>query len=195
MCKTTKRTPVTIDANKMTNASLPALPSIRAKELERAASAINNESGDASAARSSSSSSAPSSESRGRMKTPQDSPRNYHSAIRGPGAHLTTEASSRDEYDRRRSEQLEAMHRKERLAFGGLPPLESSVACDAIHHYLVTTCSFLNSFIADVNAADEGIDHKLTVLEKQVALLESKVSSVPGLFPEKGNDDGNECMR
>ena len=78
---------------------------------------------------------------------------------------------------------------KERSVFGGLPPLESTVACDAIHHYLVTTCSFLNSFVADVNAANEGMDHKLTVLERQMALLESRLASVPGLFPEDLYDD------
>jgi hypothetical protein len=78
------------------------------------------------------------------------------------------------------------------MVFGGLPPLESSVACDAMHQYLVTTCSFLNSFIADVNAADEGIDHKLSVLEKQMALLESKVASVPNLFPEDGDRENRE---
>lgn len=82
------------------------------------------------------------------------------------------------------------MHKKEMSVFGGLPPLESSAACDAINHYLVTTCSFLNSFVADVNAANEGMDHKLTVLERQMALLESRLASVPGLFPEESSEVG-----
>lgn len=165
------------------SASLPTLPSIRAKELERAASA-KNEGSDAAAR---TSSSAPL-EIRGPI--PRLSPRNDDSAIRGDNA-ASTIAASRCEI-RRRSEQLEALHRKERMVFGGLPPLESSVACDAMHQYLVTTCSFLNSFIADVNAADEGIDHKLSVLEKQMALLESKVASVPNLFPEDGDRENRE---
>ncbi|KAL3761994.1 hypothetical protein ACHAW5_008218 [Stephanodiscus triporus] len=182
-----------------TSASLPTLPSIRAKELERAASA-KNESGDAAAWPTSSALS----ESRGPsidggLFPPRLPPQNNDPAIRGE--HAPSAAASSRVDNRRRSEQLEALQRKERMVFGGLPPLESSVACDAIHRCVVTTCSFLNSFIADVNAADEGIDHKLTVLEKQMALLESKVASVPDLFPtdgdrenrENGNDEKEAC--
>jgi hypothetical protein len=123
--------------------------------------------------------------------TPMDFPRIDHTTIRGYDARRSAaEASYRNENHRRRSEHLEAMHTKEMSVFGSLPPLESSVACDAIHHYLITTCSFLNSFVADVNAANEGMDQKLTVLERQMALLESRLASVPGLLPEDINDNG-----
>jgi hypothetical protein len=124
------------------------------------------------------------------MIAPTESHRSDRTKIRGIDVRSVAEASSyRNENDRRRYVHLEAMLAKERSVFGGLPPLESTVACDAIHHYLVTTCSFLNSFVADVNAANEGMDHKLTVLERQMALLESRLASVPGLFPEDLYDD------
>mmetsp|Transcript_4019 Transcript_4019/g.8483 ORF Transcript_4019/g.8483 Transcript_4019/m.8483 type:complete len:99 (-) Transcript_4019:53-349(-) len=76
------------------------------------------------------------------------------------------------------------LHQKEQKVFDQLPPLDPTVTCDAIHQYLSTTSQFLNSYIADANASLEGTSHKLSVLEKQMSLLESKLESIPGLFSE-----------
>jgi len=98
-------------------------------------------------------------------------------------------ASDPSQSEHQRSEQLATLHQKEQNVFSGLPPLESNVACNVIHQYISTTSSFLNSFIADTNASHGGIDHKLTVLEKQMALLESKIASIPDLMPEEKESD------
>jgi hypothetical protein len=180
---------MTYSSKGMTTSSstlLPTLPSVRAKELERAAllfasrndessSSGNDDEATATAAQISSATS---------EEIPllqSSSLPNHRSSIRNP---------DNDEQQHRvrcKAEELTALHEEECVVFGGHPPLDSSVACNTIHHYVVTTCSYLNSFIADVTAADDGIDHKLSVLEKQMALLESKLASVPGLFPEEGN--------
>ena len=166
---------------------LPTLPSVRAKELERAAllfASRNDESsssGNDDEATAAQTSSATSEDETRRILPLQSSLESSHSSIRNPD-------NAEQQYRVRcKAEELTALHEKECVVFGGHPPLDSSVACNTIHHYVVTTCSYLNSFIADVTAADDGIDHKLSVLEKQMALLESKLASVPGLFPEEGN--------
>ena len=160
-------------------AALPTLPSIRAKELESRASANNNNESSVDLAHTS---------------VPSQNERSEESAKRNeyvPSSNLGPSATSSTRFhsDAERSEQLAGMHEKEQKVFGGLPPLESNVACDAIHHYISTTSSFLNSFIADVNASHDGIDHKLTVLEKQMSMLESKISSMPDLFPDEDESD------
>ncbi len=160
--------------------ALPTLPSVRAKELESRASANNNESS---------------------VDLPHDkSILPSHNQRPGPSVKSneyipnsnlgSSEPSSiLFHSDAERSEKLTEIHEKEQKVFGGLPPLESNVACDAIHHYISTTSSFLNSFIADVSASHDGIDHKLTVLEKQMSMLESKISSMPDLFPDMDESD------
>lgn len=159
-----------------TSTLLPALPSVRAKELERAALLYAKESsssGNNDEATAAQTSSATSEDETRRTLPVQSVLESSHSAIRNPD----------------KAEQQYRERKAEELVFGGHPPLDSSVACNTIHHYVVTTCSYLNSFIADVTAADDGIDHKLSVLEKQMALLESKLASVPGLFPEAEDDE------
>lgn len=168
-----------------TSTLLPTLPSVRAKELERAALLFANDSsssGNNDEATAAQTSSATSDETRRILPVVQSSLESSHSsAMRNPD-------QAEQQYRERTAEELTALHEKECTVFGGHPPLDSSVACNTIHHYVVTTCSYLNSFIADVTAADDGIDHKLSVLEKQMALLESKLVSVPGLFPEAKDD-------
>lgn len=164
----------------MTSAALPTLPSIRAKELETVSHATDND------------------ESRPEdtVNLPVESSSGRSDSI--PSASLRSSSPSNDlsQSETQRSEHLATLHQKEQKVFSGLPPLESSVACNAIHQYISATSSFLNSFIADANASHEGVDHKLTVLEKQMALLESKIASMPDLFPEpeeKEGDHGDEA--
>ena len=160
----------------MTGAALPPLPSFREKELERTSAAIRTDEVDVADV------------SGDTPSTEQSATGNDPSALDStdlPPVELSIAPSL--SYAQR-SEQLDLLHRKERKVFGGLPPLESSVAYSVIHQYISTTGAFLNSFIADANACHEGIDHKLTVLEKQMALLESKIGSMPDVFPE---DDGS----
>lgn len=159
----------------MASAALPPLPSIRAKQLDRASAiAPTDKSGNA--------------ENLG--GAPADA---QSSAKNKPSASISTDfypiaPSSPSQSYAQRSKQLDVLHQKEQKVFGGLPPLESSVACNVIHQYISTTSAFLNSFIADANASHDGIDHKLTVLENQMALLESKIASMPDLFPEEEED-------
>ena len=161
----------------MTSAALPPLPSIRAKELEKRVSAdsqANKSNDDAGKIVCTT------------VKTPSGSKEEQSITT-----HLRHNApsSAPSQLENQRSDKLAMLHQKEQRVFGGLPPLESSVACNVIHQYISTTSSFLNSFIADANASHEGIDHKLTVLEKQMALLESKIASIPDLFPEEKESD------
>lgn len=161
--------------------ALPLLPSVRAKELERASA--NNDSDDHV-------NNAPKPnqiQSLEQSKLPVQS-ESVSSTTLPSKASLDTPYQS--DTTAKRSEQLAVQNQKEQKIFGGLPPLESSVACDTIHHYIATTSSFLNSFIADVNASHDGIDHKLTVLENHMALLESKIASMPDLYPDE--DDSRD---
>ena len=160
------------------SAILPLLPSIRAKEeLEQSASAHHDRKQIVS---SSDAHSSQSQESKEQDNIP------IHSANISSDNIATSQNASE------RSEQLDVIHSKEQKVFGTLPPLDSSVTCNAIHQYISTTSAFLNSFIANANASHEGIDHKLTVLEKQMSMLESKLASVPGLFPDESESDLGE---
>lgn len=165
------------------SAVLPLLPSIRAKEeLEQSASAQYHDRKQII-----SSSDAHSSQS-------QESKEQDNVPIRSANISSDNIATSNTPYQNasERSEQLDMIHSKEHKVFGTLPPLDSSVTCNAIHQYISTTSAFLNSFIANANASHEGIDHKLTVLEKQMSMLESKLASVPGLFPDESESDLGE---
>ena len=158
------------------SAMLPKLPSARAKELNRALFS-NDDTNESDKQVESTSSSQEEKSSAPQIESKQSV----------PPLHISpTKESSNIPYQSEadRSEQLNTITQKEKQLFGGLPPLDSSVACNAIHQYISTTSSFLNSYIANVSAASEGIDHKLTVLERQMSVLESTISSVSGLFPE-----------
>lgn len=165
----------------MTSAALPLLPSIRAKELERASANESN-------VDLSHTSVAPS-QSQNQRSEQLSTQSDY---IPNNGRRSFAPSSTPYQSESQRSEQLASLHQKEQKVFNGLPPLESSVACDAIHQYISTTSSFLNSFIADANASHDGIDRRLSALEKQMALLESKLSSMPDLFPEEFESDQDE---
>mmetsp|Transcript_20280 Transcript_20280/g.28998 ORF Transcript_20280/g.28998 Transcript_20280/m.28998 type:complete len:170 (+) Transcript_20280:146-655(+) len=162
-------------------AALPPLPSVRAKELESRASALskrlastddNNRNKDAN------DKNAPS------EQTEIDA--NISDSRLEKNTQSSSEASNlaAEKHYRERLEQIESLHQKEQKVFGQLPPLDPTVTCDAIHQYLSTTSQYLNSYIADANASLEGTSHKLSVLEKQMSSLESKLESIPGLFPE-----------
>lgn len=158
------------------SAMLPKLPSARAKELNRALFSKDDTNESDKQVESTSSS------QEEKSSAPQ-----IESKQSVPPLHISpTKESSNIPYQSEadRSEQLNTITQKEKQLLGGLPPLDSSVACNAIHQYISTTSSFLNSYIANVSAASEGIDHKLTVLERQMSVLESTISSVSGLFPE-----------
>lgn len=158
------------------SAMLPKLPSARAKELNRALFS-NDDTNESDKQVESTSSSQEEKSSAPQIESKQSV----------PPLHISpTKESSNIPYQSEadRSEQLNTITQKEKQLLGGLPPLDSSVACNAIHQYISTTSSFLNSYIANVSAASEGIDHKLTVLERQMSVLESTISSVSGLFPE-----------
>ena len=164
------------------SAVLPTLPSIRAKELERASANINNDKDDGHLVENISDESTSS----------QTQEEESKQSVPIPSATILSNnniSSSTIQNESERLEQLAMLYQKEKKCFGGLPPLESSIACNSIHQYISTTCSFLNSFIADVNASHEGIDHKLTVLERQMSMLESKLASVPDLFPDDNESD------
>jgi len=165
----------------MAAAALPPLPSVRAKELESRASALSR-----------------------RHASTDDDDRNIdandknaqseqtelvekpYSSLHEKNIQSNIEASTlaAEQQHRERLEQIEMLHQKEQKVFDQLSPLDPTVTCDAIHQYLSTTSQFLNSYIADANASLEGTSHKLSVLEKQMSLLESKLESIPGLFSE-----------
>jgi len=162
---------------------LPKLPSARAKELDRRLFSNNDTNDDKNDNQvESTSSSQEEKSSAPEIESKQSVPPLHISPTKEP-----SNIPYQSEADR--SEQLNTITEKEKEAFGGLPPLDSSVACNAIHQYISTTSSFLNSYIANVNAATDGIDHKLTVLERQMSVLESTISSVPGLFSEENESD------
>lgn len=170
----------------MSSAALPTLPSVRAKQqLERASGSVESavDQQRRSCDQSQPEKSEPSQNShsqRNKLLRMEDEPPAGSTAFHG---------------DTDRAEQLSVLNQKEQKAFEGLPPLEASVACNVIHHYIATTSSFLNSFVADANASHEGIDRKLSVLEKQMALLESKIASMPDLFPDESESDEEKNVK
>jgi len=163
---------------------LPKLPSARAKELDRRlfSNDDTNDESDNQVESSTTSSSQGKSNNAPQIESKQSAPPLHISPTKEP-----SNIPYQSEADR--SKQLNTITKKEKEAFGGLPPLDSSVACNAIHQYISTTSSFLNTYIANVSAASDGIDHKLTVLERQMNVLESTISSVPGLFSEENESD------
>ena len=146
---------------------LPKLPSARAKELHKRLFSNNDTNNDDKNDKQVESTSS-------NQEEKSNAPQQTLESV--PPLHISpTKEPSNIPYQSEadRSKQLNIITEKEKKAFGGLPPLDSSVACNAIHQYISTTSSFLNSYIANVNAATDGIDHKLTVLERQMNILES----------------------
>ena len=176
--------PINTSKRQQHSSMLPKLPSARAKELDRRLFSNNDTNNDykndnqveSTSSSQEEKSNAPEIESKQIVPPLHISPSKEPSNI-----------PYQSEADR--SEQLNTIIEKEKQAFGGLPPLDSNVACNAIHQYISTTSSFLNSYIANVSAATDGIDHKLTVLERQMNILESTISSISGLFPEEDESD------
>ena len=168
-------------------AALPPLPSVRAKELESRASALSQRH-----ASTDSNNSDKNADHKNVQSKQAETDENKCDSLREKTIQSDREASTlaaEQQHYRERMEQIEILHQKEQKVFDQLPPLDPTVTCDAIHQYLSTTSQFLNSYIADANASLEGTSHKLSVLEKQMSLLESKLESIPGLFPE--DEEGN----
>lgn len=170
-------------------AALPPLPSVRAKELESRASALSQRH-----ASTDSNNSDKNADDKNAQSKQAETDEDKYDSLRGKTIQSNREASTlaaEQQQYRERMEQIEILHQKEQKVFDQLPPLDPTVTCDAIHQYLSTTSQFLNSYIADANASLEGTSHKLSVLEKQMSLLESKLESIPGLFPEDEEDNIN----
>ena len=165
----------------MTNAAaaLPPLPSVRAKELESRASELSQ--------RHASTENADDKNAQYEQTEMGEKPSN---SLNEKNTQSNREASTlvAGQQHRERLKQIEILHQKEQTVFDQLPPLDPTVTCDAIHQYMSSTSQFLNSYIADANASLEGTSHKLSVLEKQISLLESKLVSIPGLFPENDQE-------
>lgn len=87
-----------------------------------------------------------------------------------------------------RSEELQSLQQKEHQVLGNQTPLDPNLLCEAVHQYICTTTSFVNTYVADVDASLEGVDHKLRVLEDQMSLLERRLVSIPGLLEENIED-------
>jgi len=165
-------------------AALPPLPSVRAKELESRASILaqrhaSTEDDETNIDANDLSANCEQTEVNERQKKTVNEKDNQ--------CHGESSTLAADQQCRERLEQIEILHQKEQKVFVQLPPLDPTVTCDAIHQYLSSTSQFLNSYIADANASLEGTSHKLSVLEKQMSLLESKLASIPGLALE--NDE------
>jgi hypothetical protein len=165
-------------------AALPPLPSVRAKELESRASALAQR--HASTEDDDRNEDADDKNAQCEQTEMDDKPRNSMTEKNIQPNREASNLAAEKQY-RERLEQIEILHQKEQKVFDQLPPLDPTVTCDAIHQYLSSTSQFLNSYIADANASLEGTSHKLSVLEKQMSLLESKLASIPGLFLE--NDE------
>lgn len=91
-----------------------------------------------------------------------------------------------------RADELQSLQQKEQKILGNQSPLDPNLLCEAVHQYICTTSSFVNTYVADVNASLEGMDHKLKVLEDQMSLLEGRLASIPGLLDEDEEADDVE---
>lgn len=175
-------------------AALPPLPSVRAKELENRASALSKQhaSKECDGSRKKDADDDKSAQ-KNNDQTKTDTKLSNESLLtantQSNRDHDARDALEDQQYHDVRLKQIETLHQKEQKIFYQMPPLDPAVSCDAIHQYLSTTSQFLNSYLANANSALDGTSHKLSVLEKQMSLLESKLASIPGLFP----DDVEEC--
>ncbi|KAL7465631.1 hypothetical protein ACHAXS_005942 [Conticribra weissflogii] len=174
----------------MSSTALPPLPSTRARELEKkavslAANINNDDSSDSTRNQSSSL------QDDGIKASKADSVK-IDKCYGKNGNQLQTsilQNSLQHSMPEERIQQLDTLHKQEQRVFGHHTPLEPNVICDSVHQYIATTSQFLNSFIADANATLEGTNHKLNVLERQMAFLESKLAYIPGLIPGEGEEE------
>jgi hypothetical protein len=116
-----------------------------------------------------------------------ETPELFHESTHSNNQRSQTNEDVTPQQMRVRTKQLQSIHRKEQQVFGTLPPLDSNLPCEAIHEYIATTSAYLNAYVADVNAALEGTSHKLSVLERQMAMLEVRLASIPGLTEEENS--------
>jgi hypothetical protein len=170
------------------SAALPPLPSVRAKELEKRASALSQRHASTDDGGGQKDTDAQIGQTETNVEKPIESLNASIQSKRESSVH-----SLEQPHHRERLKQIEILHQKERKVFAQLPSLDPTVTCDAIHQYLSTTSQFLNSFIADANASLDGTSHKISVLEKQMSLLESKIASIPGLLPEDDQEQNVEA--
>jgi chaperonin cofactor prefoldin len=87
--------------------------------------------------------------------------------------------------------ELQSLNEKEEKVLGSMSPLDPNLLCESIHQYICTTSNFLNTFVADVDASLEGTDRKLRVLEDQMAMLEGRLASIPGLLDDENKKEAN----
>ncbi|KAL7516171.1 hypothetical protein ACHAWX_001217 [Stephanocyclus meneghinianus] len=166
----------------MSSAALPPLPSARAKDIKsRIQQSVTSHTDLASHQDAQKSSSDIS------KASVNDTPEPTHDSTHSNNQLSQNNEDVTRQQMRVRTKQLQCIHRKEQQVFGTLPPLDSNLPCEAIHEYIATTSAFLNSYVADVNAALEGTNHKLSVLEKQMAMLEVRLASIPGLTNEENS--------
>mmetsp|Transcript_20021 Transcript_20021/g.29464 ORF Transcript_20021/g.29464 Transcript_20021/m.29464 type:complete len:138 (+) Transcript_20021:220-633(+) len=65
-----------------------------------------------------------------------------------------------------------------------IPALPLSSTSSLIFHFVSSTSRFLNAFAASADSKLEAVSRRITASEAQMALLEAKLASVPGLDNE-----------
>uniref|UniRef100_A0A7S2E7E0 Uncharacterized protein n=1 Tax=Ditylum brightwellii TaxID=49249 RepID=A0A7S2E7E0_9STRA len=83
-----------------------------------------------------------------------------------------------------RMKEKEAERIQEEKLFATHEPLPPSTTSSVINQYLSSTSRFVNAFVASADARLDSSSDKISALDIQIGLLESKLSSIPGL------DDG-----
>ena len=156
----------------MSSVTLPPLPSMRAKEIERRQQQhiVKIQ---------------PPQENVSASTTPTLSAKPAPAPLQTQT--LVDQTSSLEDIDKsrqKRTDELNDLLSRESV-LSPQPPLDTNLLCEAVHQYACTTSSFLNTYVADVNAALEGVDHKLSVLERQIGMMEGRLSSVKGLLDDE----------
>ena len=81
--------------------------------------------------------------------------------------------------ERRRSEERYDMLRSyQDRTFSNHPPLNPSIAAAAVQHLISSTAGFMNTFAASVDARLRKCSERISGLEAQVGLLESKLEQI-----------------
>ncbi|KAL7512622.1 hypothetical protein ACHAXN_012682 [Cyclotella atomus] len=161
----------------MSSVTLPPLPSMRAKEIVRRQQSLITEILEAQTR----DIQTDNSEAKASVdKDTTSSPRETETA--NPPKSISEVMAARRE---QRADELQALQQKEQKILGNQSPLDPNLLCEAVHQYICTTSSFINTYVADVNVSLEGVDHKLRVLEDQMSLLEGRLQSIPGLLDDE----------
>uniref|UniRef100_A0A7S2DZW9 Uncharacterized protein n=1 Tax=Helicotheca tamesis TaxID=374047 RepID=A0A7S2DZW9_9STRA len=75
----------------------------------------------------------------------------------------------------------EERRKQEERVFASHEPLPPSTTTSVINHFLSSTSRFVNAFVASADARLDSSTDKISALDVQISLLESKLSSIPGL--------------